>query len=131
TSGTGIVEATPVAAQVFADAGASEIQPLRDVDFRRGADGSGRVVVTLPSSQVGVDIRQQGKGLVVDFLKSSLPEGLRRRLDVADFGTPVQMISTVQQGERVRMTIDPVGEWEHSAYQSESQVVVEVRQEKR
>lgn len=116
--------------QVFADSTSSEIQSLRDIDFRRGADGSGRIVVTLPSNQVGVDIRQQGKGLVVDFLKSSLPEGLRRRLDVADFGTPIQMINTVQQGERVRMSIDPVGEWEHSAYQSDSQFVVEVRQKK-
>ena len=118
------------ASQTFAEAANTETQTLRDVDFRRGADGSGRVVVTLPSSQVGVDIRQQGKGLVVDFLKSSLPEGLRRRLDVGDFGTPVQTISTVQQGERVRMTIDPVGEWEHSAYQSDSQFVVEIRQKK-
>jgi type IV pilus assembly protein PilQ len=116
--------------QTFAETGGAEMQALRDVDFRRGADGSGRVVVMLPSSQVGVDIRQQGKGLVVDFLKSSLPEGLRRRLDVGDFGTPVQTISTVQQGERVRMTIDPVGDWEHSAYQSDSQFVVEIRQKK-
>lgn len=117
-------------AQLFSDSINADIQPLRDIDFRRGADGSGRVVITLPSNQVGVDIRTQGKGLVVDFLKSSLPEGLRRRLDVADFGTPVQMINTVQQGERVRMTIDPIGEWEHSAYQSDSQFVVEVRQKK-
>ena len=115
---------------VFADTSGIDAQTLKDVDFRRGADGSGRVVVSLPSSQVGVDIRQQGKGLVVDFLRSALPEGLRRRLDVGDFGTPVQAITTVQQGDRVRMTIEPVGEWEHSAYQSDSQFVVEVRQKK-
>lgn len=115
---------------VFSDSASADVQTLKDVDFRRGADGSGRVVVLLPSSQVGVDIRQQGKGLVVDFLKSALPEGLRRRLDVGDFGTPVQAITTVQQGDRVRMTIDPVGDWEHSAYQSDSQFVVEIRQKK-
>lgn len=114
----------------FSDAVSNDVQTLKDVDFRRGADGSGRVIVALPSSQVGVDIRQQGKGLVVDFLKSALPEGLRRKLDVGDFGTPVQTITTVQQGERVRMTIDPVGDWEHSAYQSDSQFVVEIRQKK-
>lgn len=118
------------AAPVFAAAPGDEILPLKDIDFRRGTDGSGRVVVTLASNQVGVDIRQQGKGLVVEFLKSSLPEGLRRRLDVTDFGTPIQLVNTTQQGERVRMTIDPVGEWEHSAYQSDSQFVVEVRQKK-
>ncbi|MBU0827897.1 MAG: type IV pilus secretin PilQ [Gammaproteobacteria bacterium] len=116
--------------QVFAESGSSEIKALRDVDFRRGADGSGRVIVTLPTSQIGVDVRQLGKGLVVDFLKSSLPEGLRRRLDVGDFGTPIQVISTTQQGERVRMLIDPVGEWEHSAYQSDTQFVIEIRQKK-
>ncbi|MBV7453244.1 type IV pilus secretin PilQ [Acidovorax sp. sif1233] len=120
----------PAQALTFSDPANNDIQTLKDVDFRRGSDGSGRVIVTLPSSQVGVDIRQQGKGLVVDFLKSSLPEGLRRRLDVGDFGTPVQAITTMQQGERVRMTIDPVGDWEHSAYQSDSQFVIEIRQKK-
>ena len=130
TVSSSVSPAQAPASQTFAEASGMETQALRDVDFRRGVDGAGRIVVMLPSNQVGVDIRQQGKGLVVDFLKSSLPEGLRRRLDVADFGTPVQTISTVQQGERVRMTIDPVGEWEHSAYQSDSQFVVEVRQKK-
>ncbi|WP_233457451.1 AMIN domain-containing protein [Melaminivora jejuensis] len=67
---------------------------------------------------------------MVEFLRSSLPEGLRRRLDVSDFGTPVQTISATQQGERVRVLIEPTGEWEHSAYQSDNQFVVEVRPKK-
>ena len=100
---------------------------LRDIDFRRGADGAGRVVVELPNSQVGVDIRQQGQSLVVEFLRSTLPENLRRRLDVTDFGTPVQSITATQNGDRVRMTVDPRGNWEHSAYQSDNQFVLEVR----
>ena len=108
----------------------SDAQAVRDVDFRRGSDGAGRIVVGLSSSQVGVDLRREGKELVIDFLRSSLPEGLRRKLDVADFGTPVQSISTVQQGDAVRMRILPVGDWEHSAYQSDSQFVVEIRQKK-
>jgi type IV pilus assembly protein PilQ len=84
----------------------------------------------LASNQVGVDLRQQGKGLTVEFIRSSLPEGLRRRLDVADFGTPIQTVTSTQQGDKVRMVIEPVGEWEHSAYQSDNQFVVEVRQKK-
>jgi type IV pilus assembly protein PilQ len=64
-------------------------------------------VVALPNNQVGVDIRVQGQNVVVEFLKSSLPEGLRRRLDVSDFGTPVQTITTFQTGDRVRMVIEP------------------------
>ena len=67
------------------------------------------MIVDLPNNQVGVDIRQQGQTLVVEFLKSTLPEGLRRRLDVTDFGTPVQTVTTFQQGDRVRMVIEPKG----------------------
>ncbi|GKS85016.1 type IV pilus secretin PilQ [Acidovorax sp. SUPP1855] len=127
-SNTAAAQPAPVA--VFAEDRNSDVLPLRDLDFRRGSDGAGRVIVGLANNQVGVDLRQQGKGLVVEFLKSSLPEGLRRRLDVTDFGTPVQIVTTSQQGERVRMTIDPIGEWEHSAYQSDNQFVVEIRQKK-
>ncbi|MDT7837572.1 type IV pilus secretin PilQ [Aquabacterium sp. OR-4] len=111
----------------FAKAENTEALPLRDIDFRRGADGAGRIVVALASTQVGVDIRQQGQSLVVEFLRSSLPATLRRRLDVTDFGTPVQSVSAFQSGDRVRMMVEPKGAWEHSAYQSDNQFVLEVR----
>jgi type IV pilus assembly protein PilQ len=122
--------AAPTLQPAFAESRNVEVQPLKDLDFRRGPDASGRIIVALPSNQIGVDIRQQGQNLVVDFLKSSLPEGLRRRLDVSDFGTPVQTVTTTQVGDRVRITIEPKGAWEHSAYQSDNQFVVEVRQVK-
>ena len=127
------VAAAPVAAapvRAFAESSNVAALPLRDIDFRRGVENTGRVIVDLANNQVGVDIRQQGQNLVVEFLRSSLPEGLRRRLDVTDFGTPVQTITTVQTGDRVRMVIEPKGLWEHSAYQSDNQLVVEVRQQK-
>lgn len=131
--GTAAASPAPVAtsaATTFAESRNRESQPIKDLDFRRGPDSSGRVLVELPSNQVGVDIRQQGQTLVVDFLKSTLPEGLRRRLDVTDFGTPIQTVTTFQQGDRVRVVIEPRGQWEHSAYQSDNQFVVEVRQQK-
>jgi len=103
---------------------------IRGIDFRRGQDGAGRVVVDLPNNQVGVDIKQQGQSLVVEFLRSSLPETLRRRLDVTDFGTPIQSVSTFQSGDRVRMVIEPRGACEHSAYQTDNQFVLEVRAQK-
>ena len=83
--------------------------------------------MSLPNDQVGVDIRQQGQTLVLEFLKSSLPEGLRRRLDVLDFGTPVQTVTVTQVGDRVRMVIVPTGLWVHSAYQTNAQFVVDVK----
>jgi type IV pilus assembly protein PilQ len=126
--------ATPAASNqpqtTFAENRNKESTPLKDIDFRRAPDGAGRLVVDLANNQVGVDIKQQGQNLVVEFLKTSLPEGLRRRLDVGDFGTPIQLISTFQSGDRVRMVIEPKGQWEHSAYQSDNQFVLEVRQQK-
>jgi type IV pilus assembly protein PilQ len=129
SASSGAAAAAP-AVNAFSESRNRESQALRDIDFRRTADNVGRIVVDLPSNQVGVDIRQQGQTLVVEFLKTSLPEGLRRRLDVSDFGTPVQLVSSFQSGDRVRMVVEPKGQWEHSAYQSDNQFVLEVRQQK-
>ena len=117
----------PAAASQFAENANQDVLPLSDIDFRRGTDSTGRVIVNLANNQVGVDIRQQGKNLVVEFLKTSLPQGMSRRLDVTDFGTPVQTVTTTQVGDRVRMLVEPTGQWEHSAYQSDRQFVLEVR----
>lgn len=117
-------------APIFAESRNRDVLPLKDIDFRRGVDNSGRIIVGLANNEVGVDIRQQGQTLVVEFLKTALPEGLRRRLDVADFGTPVQTVTTFQTGDKVRMVIEPKGQWEHSAYQSDNQFVLEVRPQK-
>lgn len=111
----------------FAASQNADTLALRSIDFRRGTDNAGRIVVGLANTQVGVDIRQQGQNLVVEFLRSTLPDALRRKLDVSDFGSPVQTVTTVQSGDRVRMTIQPRGAWEHSAYQTDDQFVVEVR----
>lgn len=130
------LDQAPVQAQAgaeplhFAPSQNASTLALQDIDFRRGQDGAGRVIVNLPNNQVGVDIQQQGQALVVEFLRSSLPEKLRRRLDVTDFGTPVQSVSATQQGERVRLVVEPKGNWEHSAYQSDNQFVLEVRPQK-
>jgi type IV pilus assembly protein PilQ len=100
---------------------------LRDIDFRRGKDGEGRIIIDLSDPQVAVDIRQQGNQVVVDFLRSKLPDNLRRRLDVSDFGTAVKFVRAFQQGDNARIVIEPQGLWEHNAYQSDNQFVVEVK----
>jgi type IV pilus assembly protein PilQ len=111
----------------FAEGRADAKHAIRDVDFRRGRGGEGRVIVDLSDTSTGIDIRQQGQNIIVEFLKTALPENLRRRLDVVDFGTPVNTVAAFQQGENVRMVIEPKGQWEHNAYQSDTQFVIEVR----
>lgn len=128
---------SPVAtAEVEAAAGSrfSSTQPfakqisIRDINFRRGKDGEARLIVDLSDVNAGIDIRQQGESLLVDFSKVSVPESLRKKLDVADFGTPVMSVATQQAGENSRIVLTPRGLWEHAAYQTDTQFVVEVRQ---
>ena len=111
----------------FAEGRGDAKHAVRDIDFRRGRGGEGRVVVDLSDTNTGIDIRTQGQNIVVEFLKTSLPENLRKRLDVTDFATPVNSVSVFQQGDNVRMVIEPKGQWEHNAYQSDTQFVVEVK----
>ncbi|HEV3007429.1 MAG TPA: type IV pilus secretin PilQ family protein, partial [Burkholderiales bacterium] len=111
----------------FAEGRQDAKHAVRDIDFRRGRAGEGRVIVDLSDTTTGIDIRVQGQNIIVDFLKASLPENLRRRLDVIDFGTPVNTVSTFPQGDNVRMVIEPKGQWEHNAYQSDTQFVLEVK----
>ncbi|MDQ6619625.1 MAG: type IV pilus secretin PilQ [Pseudomonadota bacterium] len=114
--------------QRFAEARPSDVQhAVRDVDFRRGKNGEGRIIVDLSDSTTGIDIRQQGSQLVVDFLRTTVPRNVERRLDVGDFGTPVMTVDTFNQGGNARMVIEPKGLWEHSAYQAENRFILEIK----
>ena len=125
-AGAGKAAATPGIAR-FAEGRADVPHSLQDVNFRRGRGGEGRIVVELSDTSTGVDIRQQGQTVIVDFLKTSVADVLRKRYDVIDFGTPVQTFSVFPQGDNVRMVIEPRGLWEHNAYQTDTQFVLEVR----
>ncbi len=120
--------AAPVAAAHFADTSAgAQKHSLRDIDFRRGKNGEGRVQIDLSDADIGIDIRQQGKALVVDFQRTSLPRNLQRKLDVSDFATPVQLLDAYVQGGNARLSIEPKGLWEYSAYQADNKFIIEVK----
>jgi type IV pilus assembly protein PilQ len=108
-------------------AATSEARSIRAVDFRRGTDGEGRIVVDLSDPNTSVDVHQKGQTVVVDFAATTLPESLRKRLDVTDFGTPVAQITGSQIGPNAHLLIEPRGQWEQNAYQSDSRLVVEVK----
>ena len=129
TAGGAVSTAPSLAPTVFAEApvGSTTRYNLRDVDFRRGNSGEGRVVVDLSSANVGIDIRQQGRQVIVDFISTNVPRNLVRRLDVGDFGTPVRFVDTFEQGGNARMVIEPRGLWEYSAYQTDTQFILEVK----
>ena len=100
---------------------------LRDIDFRRGTNGEGRVIVDMMKAGAAVDVQQQGDDIFVEFVDTSLPSSLRRRLNVVDFATPVHTIETSSKGDNVHMIVKSSGRWEHSARQSGTQFILEVR----
>ena len=122
-------ERSVVQTEHFSQAQSSKtLVSIRDIVFRRGKDGEARITVDLTDPNAAIDIRQQGKSLIVDFARVSLPESLSRKMDVTDFATPVVSMNTVQQGANTQMTITPKGLWEHNAYQADNKFVIEVRQ---
>jgi len=119
--------ATPPGAAPMAMAPTPEPRSIRTLDFRRGSEGEGRVVIDLSDPNTSVDVHQQGQQLIVDFTGTTLPETLRKRLDVTDFGTPVARITGSQVGANAHVVIEPRGQWEQNAYQSDNRFVVEVK----
>ncbi len=100
---------------------------IRDIDFGRGKNGEGRVQIDLSDAGIGIDVKPQGKNLIIDFIKTNLPRNLQRKLDVTDFDTPIEGIDTFAQGDNVRMVIQPKGFWEHIAFQTDNKFIVEVK----
>ena len=127
TATAGATAAAPVTSH-FAEAKPDDTRhSLRDISFRRGPNGEGRIIIDLSDSAVGIDLRQQGRNLIIDFMNTALPKNLERRLDVVDFATPVQTIDAFVQGAGSRLAIEPKGLWEHSAYQTDNRFIVEIK----
>ncbi len=112
----------------FAEAKAGKVaHAITNVDFTRGKNGEGRVVVDLADTNTGINIKQKGKQIIVDFVDTDVPEQLQRRLNVINFGTPVLYVDTMKQGNDGRMVIEPQGSWEQSAYQADKKFIIDVR----
>ena len=100
---------------------------IRTIDFRRGADGTGRVIVQLTDPRTPVNVRQEGQQIVVDFAGTAMPKNLMRRYDVQDFATPVQTVDAIRVDGSSRLVISSQGDFEQLAYQSDNQYTVEIK----
>jgi type IV pilus assembly protein PilQ len=109
-----------------ASAAVSAPRAIRSIDFRRSADGAGRIVVKLTDPHTPINLRQVGNQVVVDFGGAELPQNLMRRYDATDFGTPVTGFDATRQGDGARIVVDAQGDYEQLAYQSDDQYVIEV-----
>lgn len=104
-------------------------QPLTNItniNFQRGRNGEGKVIVDLSDSKAGININQKNNKIFVDFVNTNVSKNLQRRLNVINFGTPVVHIDTLKKGHQTQMVIEPTGQWEQSAYQTDKQLIIDV-----
>jgi type IV pilus assembly protein PilQ len=112
----------------FAEAGPTQrAHAVRSIDFKRGRNGEGQVIIDLSDPGTGIDLKQSGRNIVVELLETQLPVALERRFDVTDFGTPVDFMEVTTQGDNARVTIQARGRWEQAAYQTDNRFIVEVK----
>ncbi len=126
--GSAAAAATTDSPTTFAEPKVSgEGHAVRDIDFRRGRNGEAQIIVDLADASTGIDLRQQGKSVLVDFIQTALPPALERRYDVTDFGTQVDNFEVARSGANTRITLTPKGRWEQSAYQTDNRFIIEVK----
>lgn len=104
-----------------------QLREISAIDFQRGEQGEGNVVVTLSDAAVAPDIQDQGGKIRLDFAKTNLPEKLRLKLDVKDFATPVQFVSAAGSGDQVSIVIEPTGIYDYLAYQTDNKLTISVK----
>ena len=114
---TASVSATPITAVA---------KGVTNVDFKRGPNGEGRVVIDLTSTSINTDVWRENNVINVELIGSQLPRELQRRMDVSDFATPISYIDSIQEGSNIRMTIVSDGDFEHLAYQTDRVYTIEV-----
>jgi len=106
---------------------ASSANDITNIDFRRGESGEGRVIIGLGNTNIGIDLRKEGKTVLADFVDASVADELIRKLDVVDFATPAKLISTSRVGNNVRLAIDTLDEFEYLAYQADESFIIELK----
>ncbi|MDT8382810.1 MAG: type IV pilus secretin PilQ [Gammaproteobacteria bacterium] len=131
-AGSRTAQATPAASATAgaaaAVAGSSALHRINSIDFRRGKDGEGKIIIGLSDGDTPISTGESGHQIFVEFGDTELPSTLQQRLDVTDFATPVQFIDTTQSGDRTRLAITPSGDYEYLAYHAGNSYTIEVKE---
>jgi type IV pilus assembly protein PilQ len=120
--------AQPTPGRPATAAAAAGPRSISNIDFRRGADGAGQVIVELNDPRTTVDVREEGGRVVLDFDNTELPAELLRRLDVTDFATPVATVDALRAAGTARIVVTPSGNYEQVAYQADNVFTLELKQ---
>jgi len=124
---TSVSKVVPAPAQSLNKSIAVSGRAIQGVDFQRGEQGEGNVVVALSDSSVTADIQEQGGKIQLSFPKTALPDNLKVRLDVKDFATPVQYVSASAQADKVNISIEPQGFYDYLVFQTDNKLTVSIK----
>ena len=119
-SGTtaGLTESSPAVSAVA--------KGVTNIDFKRGPNGEGRVIIDLTTTSISTDVWRENNVIHIEMIGSQLPSELQRRMDVSDFATPISFIDSIQEGSNIHMIISSLGDFEHLAYQTDRVYTIEV-----
>jgi type IV pilus assembly protein PilQ len=126
-SGAPAPVATAAAPASGGTAAPAQVSTVQKVDFRRGTDGAGRVLVTTSDAGVQANLRQEGGRIVIDFPNTTVPDEYLKRFDVVDFATPISSFDVTRGPNGTRIVVAAAGDFEQLAYQSDRDYVLEVR----
>lgn len=124
---SGFTSSAPLAVAEQPRSRAALPKEVKNIDFQRGPQGEGNVVIDLSDASVSPDIREQGGKILISFAKTSLPEPLRVRLDVKDFATPVQFVSASSSANSTDIVVESTGNFDHMAYQTGNRLTLSVK----
>ncbi len=125
--GEGVSASAPIANTPIVKPYVAQQRGIRDIDFQRGEQGEGNVVIELNDPNNSPDIQEQGGKIRLTFAKSQLPEALRVRLDVKDFATPVQFVNASESNGKVTIVVEPTGFYDYLAYQTDNKLTLSVK----
>ncbi|MBM7456899.1 type IV pilus assembly protein PilQ [Oceanisphaera litoralis] len=102
------------------------INAVTGIDFRRGRDGQGQVLVQLDKPSAAVDMQVKGNRLIARFHNTHIDDALLQVLDVNDFGTLVNRIRSRREGGDVLLTVDTSGTFDYRYDQAARLFVLEL-----
>ncbi|VXB05662.1 type IV pilus secretin PilQ [Pseudomonas sp. 8O] len=125
-SSASVASPAPVASAPTARAVAG-VRSVSDIDFQRGEQGEGNIVISLSDPKISPDVQEQGGKIRIDFPKTQLPESLRVRLDVKDFATPVQFVNASASADRASIVVEPTGLYDYLVFQADNKLTISVK----
>lgn len=103
------------------------VRAVSDIDFQRGEQGEGNIIISLSDPKISPDVQEQGGKIRIDFPKTQLPESLRVRLDVKDFATPVQFVNASASADRASIVVEPTGLYDYLVFQADNKLTISVK----